>query len=61
MKYCDYCDPNYMDTPTDMTAQIQKYGDTYALVMYINGTEYGVAIEYCPQCGRRFAEEENDV
>jgi exosome complex RNA-binding protein Csl4 len=47
-----------MDTPTDMTAQIQKYGDTYALVMYINGTEYGVAIEYCPQCGRRLAEEE---
>jgi exosome complex RNA-binding protein Csl4 len=41
-----------------MTAQIQKYGDTYALVMYINGTEYGVAIEYCPQCGRRLAEEE---
>ena len=58
MKYCDYCDPNYMDTPTDMTAQIQKYGDTYALVMYINGTEYGVAIEYCPKCGRKLAEEE---
>ena len=58
MKCCDYCDPNYMDTPTDMTAQIQKYGDTYALVMYINGAEYGVAIEYCPYCGRKLTEEE---
>jgi len=57
MKYCDYCDPNYMDTPTDMTAQIQKCGDTYALVMYINGKEYGVVIEYCPKCGRRLTEE----
>lgn len=58
MKYCDYCDPNYMDTPTDMTAQIQKYGDTYCLSMYIEGKEYGVAIDYCPQCGRKLAEEE---
>ena len=57
MRYCDYCNPNYEYALTDMTAQLQKCGDTYALVMSINGEEYGVAIEYCPQCGRKLAEE----
>jgi exosome complex RNA-binding protein Csl4 len=41
-----------------MTAQVQKCGDTYALVMYIEDKEYGVVIEYCPQCGRKLTEEE---
>jgi exosome complex RNA-binding protein Csl4 len=41
-----------------MTAQVQKCGDTYCLEMYINGKEYGVAIEYCPKCGRKLTEEE---
>lgn len=58
MKYCDYCDPNYGDTLTDMTAQIQKYGDTYCLTMKISGTEYSIPVEYCHMCGRRLAEEE---
>ncbi len=58
MKYCDYCDPNYEDDLTEKTAQIQKYGDAYALVMYINGKEYCVVIDYCPICGRKLTEEE---
>jgi hypothetical protein len=58
MKCCNYCDPNYEDILTDRTAQLQKYGDTYALVMYINGKEYAIAIEYCPKCGRKLTEEE---
>jgi hypothetical protein len=41
-----------------MTAQIRKYGDTYCLAMYIEGKEYGVAIEHCPICGRKLTEEE---
>ena len=57
MKYCDYCDPNYEDTLIDMTAQIQKYGDTYCLEMCINGVKYGVAIDFCPICGRELKED----
>ena len=57
-KKCNYCDPDYIDTLTDMTAQIQKYGDTYGLTMKINGTEYVIPVEYCHMCGRKLTEEE---
>lgn len=58
MKYCDYCDPNYGDDLSDMTAQIQKYGDTYGFCMRVNGVDYAVAIDFCPMCGRKLTEEE---
>lgn len=51
--YCKFCDPNYIGTKTDMTAQIQKFGETYLLCYIVNGVQYGVDIEFCPFCGRK--------
>ena len=54
---CDYCNPNYIDTLTDMTAQIQQYGEAYGLTMMIHNVSYAVAINYCPMCGRKLMED----
>ena len=53
---CDYCNPNYIDTLTDMTAQIQQYGEVYGLTMMIHNVSYAVAINFCPMCGRNLSE-----
>ena len=59
---CRYCDLNYKETPRDMSAEIEQYGKTYGLTLTIHGEVYAIGpIEYCPMCGRKLTEEEDDV
>lgn len=50
---CEFCDPKYIETPSDMTVRIRKFGETYGICFQINKTEeYGMAINFCPMCGQ---------
>lgn len=55
---CEFCDPNCIEIPSDMTAQIEKLGEIYGLCMRVNGVRYGISIDFCPICGRKLVEEE---
>ena len=55
---CEYCDPNYKETPGDMSAQIEQYGESYGLTVTINNKSYVIVpIKYCPICGRKLLED----
>ena len=56
---CDYCDFSYKETPGDMSAQIEHYGQgIYGLTVTINSESYAILpIKYCPMCGRKLTED----
>lgn len=55
---CDYCNPNYNETPGDMSAQIENFGDSYGLTVIIHEESYTIVpINFCPICGRKLTED----
>lgn len=56
---CDYCNPDYNETPGDMSGQIEHYGHgAYGLTITIHNESYAIVpINFCPICGRKLTED----
>lgn len=65
MEKCKYCkDRSLNELPMRSNADMSKVGALIAfdgeggkeIVFHVNGTAYGIQIDFCPKCGKKLRE-----